>query len=322
MDMKPPLRLIFAGTPEFAARHLKALLDAGHTIAAVYSQPDRPAGRGKKLQASPVKQLALEHGLTVYQPLNFKAPEALAELQAHQADLMVVVAYGLILPQAVLDAPRLGCINVHASLLPRWRGAAPIQRAIEAGDAETGITIMQMEAGLDTGPMLLKTSCAISDQDSAASLHDKLAEQGGPALVSAIASLAQGELIAETQDDALTCYAPKITKEEAEINWQDSAATLCRKIRAFNPFPVSYTYLGEDRLKIQSAKALDAQGEPGFILRADAEGIVVACGQGAIQITELQLPGARAMSAKELLNARAERFASGTVLGRQNVGQN
>lgn len=317
--MTSPLRLIFAGTPEFAAIHLKAVLHAGHRIVAVYSQPDRPAGRGKKLQASSVKQLALEYGLPVYQPLNFKSPEALAELQAHQADLMVVVAYGLILPQAVLDAPRLGCINVHASLLPRWRGAAPIQRAIEAGDAETGVTLMQMEVGLDTGPMLLKTRCAISEQDNAASLHDKLADQGGRALVAAIASLARGELIAEGQDDTLTCYAPKITKEEAEINWQDNAHSLCLKIRAFNPFPVSYTYLGDERLKIQSAKAVDAHGEPGAILQADAKGIVVACGQGAIEISELQLPGARAMSARDLLNARAERFALGTVLGRHNA---
>lgn len=319
--MKPPLRLIFAGTPEFAARHLQALLEhGGHDIVAVYSQPDRPAGRGKKLQASPVKQLALAHHLPVYQPLNFKSAEALSELQSHHADLMVVVAYGLILPQSVLDAPRLGCINVHASLLPRWRGAAPIQRAIEAGDRETGVTIMQMEAGLDTGPMLLKTHCTIDDEDNAASLHDRLAEQGGPALLDALAKLQSAELIAEIQDDSQSCYAPKISKEEAQIDWREDAKTLCRKIRAFNPFPVSFTHLGAERLKIQRAAALDAQGAPGTIVAADAGGIAVACGQGAILIQELQLPGARAMSAKEILNARADRFAVGTLLG-QAAGQ-
>jgi len=317
-----PLRLIFAGTPAFAASHLKALIEhTGHNIVAVYSQPDRPAGRGKKLQASPVKQLALEHKLRVCQPLNFKSTEALSELQSHRADLMIVVAYGLILPQVVLDTPRLGCINVHGSLLPRWRGAAPIQRAIEAGDTETGVTIMQMEAGLDTGPMLLKSFCPITEQDNAASLHDKLAEQGGPALIAALDKLIAGDLIAEIQDDSLSCYAPKITKDEADINWLDDAATLCRKIRAFNPFPVSYSWLGDERLKIQRADTLEADGDAGRILQADAEGIVVACGEGAIRITELQLPGARAMSARDMLNARADRFSPGTMLGR-NLAQN
>ena len=314
--MNPPLRLIFAGTPDFAASHLQALIDSGqHEIVAVYSQPDRPAGRGKKLQASPVKQLAQAHQLPVFQPLNFKTDEAVTDLQNHRADLMIVVAYGLILPQVVLDAPRLGCINVHASLLPRWRGAAPIQRAIEAGDAETGITIMQMDAGLDTGDMLLKTYCPIADSDTAASLHDKLAEQGGPALIEALNRLAAGKLSGEKQNDALSCYAPKILKEEAAINWAEDADVLCRKIRAFNPFPISYTQLNGERLKIQRASVTTGEGSPGEILRADKNGIHVACGKGSLLLTELQLPGARAMSAQDMLNARAERFAPGTQLG-------
>lgn len=314
--MSQPLRLIFAGTPDFAASHLKALLDdAQHDIVAVYSQPDRPAGRGKKLQASPVKQLALQHELPVFQPLNFKTDEAVITLQQHNADLMIVVAYGLILPQVILDAPRLGCVNVHASLLPRWRGAAPIQRAIEAGDSETGVTIMQMDAGLDTGAMLLKTRCPIDDTDTAGSLLDKLAAQGGPALVEAITRLAEGTLQGETQNDALSCYAPKISKEEGLINWAESAEVLSRKIRAFNPFPICYTELGEDRLKIQRASLTTGEGTPGEILGADKNGIHVACGKGSLLITELQLPGARAMSAQDMLNARAERFSPGTILG-------
>ncbi|WP_372749447.1 methionyl-tRNA formyltransferase [Litorivivens sp.] len=314
--MNQPLRLIFAGTPDFAASHLQALIDARqHEIVAVYSQPDRPAGRGKKLQASPVKQLASAHNLPVFQPLNFKTDDAVAELHSHRADLMIVVAYGLILPQTILDAPRLGCINVHASLLPRWRGAAPIQRAIEAGDSETGVTIMQMDAGLDTGAMLLKTHCPIDDSDTAGSLHDKLAAQGGPALLDAVNQLAAGTLSGEAQNDSLSCYAPKISKDEALINWAESADVLCRKIRAFNPFPISYTQLGEDRLKIQRAALATGEGNPGEILNADKHGIQVACGKGSLLITELQLPGARALSAQEMLNARAERFAPGTVLG-------
>ncbi|WP_183411645.1 methionyl-tRNA formyltransferase [Litorivivens lipolytica] len=315
------MRLIFAGTPDFAASHLKALIQDGrHEIVAVYSQPDRPAGRGKKLQASPVKQLAIAHDLPVYQPLNFKTEDAVSELKSHQADLMIVVAYGLILPQVVLDAPRLGCVNVHASLLPRWRGAAPIQRAIEAGDLETGITIMQMDAGLDTGDMLLKTTCPINSDDTAASLHDKLAEQGGPALIDAVNHLAAGTLQGEQQNDALSCYAPKILKDEALINWAEDAVLLHRKIRAFNPFPVSYTQLGDERLKIQRATLATGEGAPGEILAASKDGIQVACGKGSLLLTELQLPGARAMSAQDMLNARADRFTPGTVLG-ENAGE-
>ena len=229
------LRIVFAGTPDFAAAHLQALLQAGLNIVAVYSQPDRPAGRGHKLTPSAVKQLAVQHELPVYQPQTLRAPEAQAELAALQPDLLVVVAYGLILPQAVLDIPRLGCINSHASLLPRWRGAAPIQRAIEAGDAETGVTVMQMEAGLDTGPMLLKTQTPILPEDTGGSLHDRLAELGPPAVLQAIAGLAAGTLQGEVQDDSLATYAHKLGKADARIDWSRPASELALMIRAFNP---------------------------------------------------------------------------------------
>ncbi len=233
--MSQALRIVFAGTPEFAAEHLKALLDTPHRIVAVYTQPDRPAGRGQKLMPSAVKSLALEHGLPVMQPQSLRNAEAQAELAALRADLMVVVAYGLILPQAVLDIPRLGCINSHASLLPRWRGAAPIQRAVEAGDAESGVTVMQMEAGLDTGPMLLKVSTPISAADTGGSLHDRLAALGPKAVVEAIAGLAAGTLHGEVQDDALATYAHKLNKDEARLDWSRPAVELERQVRAFTP---------------------------------------------------------------------------------------
>lgn len=321
----PRLRLVFAGTPEFAAHHLQALVDSDrHDIVAVYSQPDRPAGRGKKAQFSAVKHTALAAGLPVLQPQNFKQESDRQALAALQADLMVVVAYGLILPQAVLDIPRLGCINVHASLLPRWRGAAPIQRAIEAGDRQTGVTIMRMEAGLDTGEMLLKACCTIAPEDTAASLQQRLAALGGPALVESIDALANGTAGGEAQDDSQSCYAAKLSKAEAEIDWQQEATQLARKIRAFNPAPCCYTQLGSERLKLWQARALageeleqidtDARS-PGHILRANRDGIVVACGHGALCLQSLQLPGGRAMSAGELLNARAKLFTPGTPLG-------
>src|SRR5690606_5561398 len=234
------LRIVFAGTPEFAAAHLQALLDAKLNIVAVYTQPDRPAGRGQKLTPSAVKKLALQHGLPVYQPQPLRAPEAQAELAALEADLLVVVAYGLILPQAVLDLPRLGCINSHASLLPRWRGAAPIQRAIEAGDDETGVTVMQMEAGLDTGPMLLKSRTPIGVDDTGGSLHDRLAEIGPVAVLQAIEGLAAGTLEAEVQDDSLATYAHKLSKAEARIDWARPARELALMIRAFNPWPLAH----------------------------------------------------------------------------------
>ncbi len=310
------LRLVFAGTPDFAAHHLQALINNGeHDIIAVYTQPDRPAGRGKKTNPSAVKRCAEQAGLPVYQPLNFKEETARKELAALQADIMVVVAYGLILPQPVLDIPRLGCLNVHASILPRWRGAAPIQRAIEAGDPQTGVTIMQMEAGLDTGPMLNKQFCDIRPDDTAASLHDRLAELGGPALIDTLTALNTGKAVAEIQDDKLSNYASKIEKHEAEINWKLDANTLDRRIRAFIPFPICFTTLGEDRIRIWQATVLDENGTAGKILRADKNGIVVACGQGSLSIQRLQLPGGKQLSAAEVLNSRAETFKSGTLLG-------
>lgn len=225
-----------------------------HQVIGVYTQPDRPAGRGKKLTASPVKKLALEHQLPVFQPQSLKDPEQQRLLNALQAEIMVVVAYGLILPQAVLDAPRLGCINVHASILPRWRGAAPIQRAIEAGDPETGVTIMQMDAGLDTGAMLSVSRCEIDHSETSASLHHKLEELGAPALLHTLASIAAGRAVAVDQDDRLSCYAAKITKQEALIDWSQPAQVLDRQVRAFNPFPAAYTTLGELRIKVLAGR--------------------------------------------------------------------
>ena len=319
--MTEPLKIIFAGTPDFAAVHLQALLDSEHSVIAVYSQPDRPAGRGKKLLASPVKQLAEQHGIPVYQPQSLRDKAAQEELAALNADIMVVVAYGLILPQVVLDTPRLGCINVHASLLPRWRGAAPIQRAIEAGDSESGVAIMQMEAGLDTGPVLVERRCPISPADTGGSLHDKLATLGGPALLEALQELAEGNARAQVQDDALANYAGKISKEEALIDWQRPAAELAHKIRAFNPFPVCWTTYkdskGEQRLRVYSARLERGchSDAPGTILGADAEGILVACGREALRLQTLQLPGKRALPVEEILKGYRELFAPGKRLG-------
>ncbi|NVK21700.1 MAG: methionyl-tRNA formyltransferase [Kangiellaceae bacterium] len=300
-----PLNIIFAGTPDFAANSLQALLHSQHRVIAVYTQPDRQAGRGKKIMMSPVKQLALEHDIAVEQPTNFKDPLDIAQLENYQADLMVVAAYGLLLPQAVLNAPRLGCINVHGSLLPRWRGAAPIQRAIQAGDVKTGITIMQMEAGLDTGPMLLKASTPINDNETGTSLHDKLAIQGGQLLVEALDLLAQGHVEAEIQDDNLATYAHKLTKQEAHIDWQQSAIELERTIRAFNSWPVAFTTIENQTVRIWQASVVDAitDEQPGTILRADQAGVLVACDEQLLLLEILQLPGSRAMSVKDLLNA-------------------
>ena len=309
-----PLKIIFAGTPEFAALHLNALRESKHQLIAVYTQPDRPAGRGKKLTASPVKKLALATGLPVFQPASLKNEQAQAELATLGADVMIVVAYGLILPQEVLDAPRRGCLNVHASLLPRWRGAAPIQRAIEAGDAQTGITIMQMDAGLDTGDILATVSCTIGPDTSAASLHDELATLGGPLLLQVLQDLPgyQGRRQEQSEDGAT--YASKILKPEARIDWQQSATELDRTIRAFNPFPVCFSTLGSDRVKVQQAKLAGTgplPDTPGTILRANEDGILVNCGQGQLSLQTLQLPGGKAMPASQLLNAHAHLFAAG-----------
>jgi methionyl-tRNA formyltransferase len=311
---KLPLRIIFAGTPEFAARHLKALIDSEHSLVAVYTQPDRPSGRGKKLQASAVKQLASETGLPVYQPLSLKDKGEQERLAGLDADVMIVVAYGLILPQAVLDAPRLGCLNVHASLLPRWCGAAPIPQAIEAGDTETGITIMQMDAGLDTGDMLATARCDINADTTAASLHDTLAELGSPLLMEVLRDLPGFARGARKQEDKQATYAHKILKAEAAINWHLDALALDRAIRAFNPFPVCYSILDNHRVKLWQARPAGAIGlpePPGTILRADRRGILVNCGEGQLNIQRLQLPGGKPLAAEQVLNARSELFTPG-----------
>ncbi|WEM42268.1 methionyl-tRNA formyltransferase [Photobacterium sp. DA100] len=314
--MSKPLKIVFAGTPDFAARHLAALLSSEHDVIAVYTQPDRPAGRGKKLTASPVKNIALEHNIPVYQPENFKSDEAKQQLADLGADIMVVVAYGLLLPQAVLDTPKLGCINVHGSILPRWRGAAPIQRSIWAGDKETGVTIMQMDIGLDTGDMLKIATLPIEPSDTSASMYEKLAELGPVALVDCLADIADGRAVADKQDDAQANYAKKLSKEEACINWADDAAHIERCIRAFNPWPMSYFVVAEQNVKVWQAKVeADNQGKaPGTVLSADKQGILVATGQGALRLTELQPPGKKAMKAQDLLNSRREWFEPGTVL--------
>ena len=308
------MRIVFAGTPEFAAEHLKALLGTQHQVIAVYTQPDRPAGRGHKLMPSPVKQLAVEHGIAVYQPATLRAPEAQAELAALQPDLMVVVAYGLILPQAVLDTPRLGCINSHASLLPRWRGAAPIQRAVQAGDSESGVTVMQMEAGLDTGPMLLKVTTPIAATDTGGSLHDRLAVLGSQAVIQAVDALAAGTLTGEVQDDSLANYAHKLNKDEARLDWSRPAVELERLVRAFNPWPVCHSTLNGEPLKVLAASLGEGSGQPGQILAASKDGLTVACGEGALRLTRLQLPGGKPLAFADLYNSRREQFAPGLVL--------
>lgn len=314
--MSQSLRIVFAGTPDFAARHLAALLSSEHEVIAVYTQPDRPAGRGKKLTASPVKNIALEHDIPVYQPENFKSDEAKQELADLNADIMVVVAYGLLLPQVVLDTPRLGCINVHGSILPRWRGAAPIQRSIWAGDAETGVTIMQMDIGLDTGDMLSIATLPIEATDTSASMYEKLAGLGPDALVECLADIAAGKAVAEKQDDELANYAKKLSKEEARINWSDDAAHIERCVRAFNPWPMSHFEAAENSIKVwQSRVAEQTTDKPaGTILQADKTGIYVATGQGVLALEQLQVPGKKAMSVQDILNSRASWFEVGTQL--------
>lgn len=301
--MSNPLRIIFAGTPEFSVPPLRALLESEHQVAAVYTQPDRPAGRGRKLSASPVKQLALEHGLPVYQPRSLKGEDEQIRLAALDADLMVVVAYGLLLPQAVLDAPRLGCVNIHASLLPRWRGAAPIQRAVLAGDGESGVTIMRMELGLDTGPMIHKLSCPIGPEDTGGSLHERLSPLGARALIEALPLIASGEPPLQVQDDALANYASKLSKEEAAIDWSRPALELERQVRAFDPWPVAQADYAGKVMRIWSARAVAGAAEPGRVIAADRDGIDVGTGAGLLRITRLQMPGKRPMSAADFLNA-------------------
>ena len=304
------LRIVFAGTPDFAVPALQACAARGEVVA-VYTQPDRPAGRGRQLQMSPVKQAALDMGLPVQQPLNFKTEETLAVLRSHEADLMVVVAYGLILPQAVLDLPRLGCWNVHASLLPRWRGAAPIQRAIEAGDSVTGVCLMQMEKGLDTGPVLLQLKTPIGPKDNGGSLHDRLAQLGAEVLRDGLTLARAGmTLQAEPQPEDGVCYARKIEKSEAKLDWTLAAKALADKIRAFNPWPVAETEVQGERLRVYQAQVLtvDSGKPPGTVLAAGKDGIDVACRQNVLRLLAVQRDGGRVQSAAEYLNARPLAF--------------
>ncbi|AIV04090.1 MULTISPECIES: methionyl-tRNA formyltransferase [Vibrio] len=314
--MSQSLRIVFAGTPDFAARHLAALLSSEHEVIAVYTQPDRPAGRGKKLTASPVKTIALEHDIPVYQPENFKSDEAKQELADLNADIMVVVAYGLLLPQVVLDTPKLGCINVHGSILPRWRGAAPIQRSIWAGDAETGVTIMQMDIGLDTGDMLKIATLPIEASDTSASMYEKLAGLGPDALIDCLADIATGKAEPVKQDDELANYAKKLSKEEARIDWNDDAAHIERCVRAFNPWPMSHFEAAENSIKVWESRVADQTSDKpaGTILQADKTGIYVATGNGVLVLEQLQVPGKKAMSVQDILNSRASWFEVGTQL--------
>jgi len=318
---QPSLRVIFAGTPDFSVAPLKALIDSEHEVVAVYTQPDRPAGRGRKLTPSPVKACALEHGIEVYQPEKLKNAEDQQPLIDLNADLMVVVAYGIILPEAVLKAPRLGCINIHASLLPRWRGAAPIQRAILAGDVESGITIMQMDIGLDTGDMLLKTRCDIKEDDTGSSLHDRLSVMGAQALMEALPGIASETLQGEKQDDAQAIYANKLQKAEALIDWSKAAKKLQLQVNAFNAWPVAQTPIEvkgkAQMLRIWRARAIEnsvgiSGGTPGKVIRCDKQGIDVATGDGLLRLLEIQMPGKKPMDVQSFVNAND---ISGMILG-------
>jgi len=310
------MNLVFAGTPDFSVPALEALIAAGHRIAAVYTQPDRPAGRGRQLAMSAIKTCALAHRLEVRQPATLKTEAEAEALRALRPDAMIVIAYGLILPPAILSIPVYGCINVHASLLPRWRGAAPIQRAIEAGDPVTGVTIMQMEAGLDTGPMLATAETPIDADDTGASLHDRLSAMGARLLVDTLVQRERGNVIPRLQDNARATYAAKLNKGEAHIDWTADAALIARRIRAFNPWPVAHTTLDGKPLRLWHARVVtSAEGalEPGTVLTADGDGIRVQCGHGVLNITQLQGEGGKALDARAYLNGRP--LPPGTCLG-------
>lgn len=326
-----PLKIIFAGTPDFAREHLQALLNSHHQVIAVYTQPDKPAGRGKKLTASPVKELAQLHQIPVFQPKTLRNPEAQGELSRLGADVMVVVAYGLILPLAVLEAPRLGCINVHGSILPKWRGAAPIQRSLWAGDQETGVTIMQMDEGLDTGAMLHKVYCPITPADTSATLYTKLAQLAPPALIEVLDGLEAGKFPPIPQDDALATYANKLSKAEAQLDWNLSAEQLERNIRAFNPWPMAFVTTSDEKGAVQAVKIWQGEALPattkscsvpvGTVLQADKNGIAIATAEGILNLLTLQPAGKKAMSAQDFLNGRAEWFKVGSNLASFNSHQ-
>jgi len=319
--MPTPLKVVFAGTPDFAARHLQGLIDSPHQIAAVMSQPDRPAGRGKRLQPSPVKAVALDAELPIWQPTSLKSADSEAILLQYKADILVVVAYGLILPAAILGIPKLGCLNVHASLLPRWRGAAPVQRAIEWGDTDTGVSIMAMEPGLDTGPVLLTRTLPISSGHTGGTLLEDLAQLGVTALIDSLENIDTLLAKAAPQDDSEATYAHKIEKQEGALDWSATAALLARQVRAFHPAPGCYTLLGGDRLKVLAAHAIDEahHGSAGEIVTADELGIRVSCGEGQLVITEAQLPGAKAQTVATLLRGNQARFQPGQRLGDANL---
>lgn len=314
--MSQPLNIIFAGTPDFAARHLAALLKTHHNVVGVLTRQDKPAGRGKKLTPSPVKLLAEENAIPVFQPTSLRNDESQQWVADQNPDIMIVVAYGMILPEAILNLPRLGCLNVHGSLLPRWRGAAPIQRSIWAGDAQTGVTIMQMDIGLDTGDMLHKAILPISAQDTSASLYEKLAEIGPNALIETLNLITSGQAIPEKQDDKFANYAEKLSKDEARIDWALPAEQIERCIRAFNPWPISYFEVDEQLMKVWQAEVInEPHNQPvGTILRADKKGICIATGDGQLNILQLQPPGKKPMHAQDLLNSRRGSFIPGQKL--------
>jgi len=305
--MHPGLAVAFAGTSGFAVPALAAIAGSPHRVAVVYTQPDRPAGRGRRLAASPVKELALSLGLALEQPDTLRTADAAARLAAHAADVMVVAAYGLLLPPAILAVPRLGCINVHGSLLPRWRGAAPVARAIEAGDATTGVCIMRMEAGLDTGPVMRCEQTVIGADETAGELEARLAALGATQVVAALDALAAGRATFEPQDESRATYARKLAKSEARLAWRERAEVLARRVRAFNPWPIAETALDGERLRIHAAQAVEdsARAAPGTILRAGPEGIAVAAGSGALVLKRVQLPGRRVVAASELAGTRS-----------------
>ena len=292
-------RLVFAGTPEFAQISLQALVESGRTPVAVLTQPDRPAGRGKKMTASPVKQYAESQDIPVLQPTTLRDEAVVAELRALRPDVFIVAAYGLILPQNVLDIPTRGCLNVHASALPRWRGAAPIQAAILAGDKTTGISLMAMTAGLDCGPVYHIDEVSIGEAETAGELHDRLAELGGRSLVEHLDTIVAGDMAATAQDESLATYAPKIEKQDAALDWSLPAEELARRVRAYNPFPGAFCFAGDTRIKVWRATAANGSDEPGKVLQSDRDGVIVACGAGLLQLDELQLPGKRRVTAHE-----------------------